>query len=247
MISGPKFCARKSTPSSAEANGCASTVAVALHWHADVREELADVVRVAPQQRRLGERRRWRGVLGHQPEHLGGRAVGHPVAQADPAVGADDTCELVGNHLVPRCEHHAERRQHDVERPVREGQIFGVALDPLDGHAGCLRVRAPCVEELGGEIDPDRPPAGTRGADRGVAASACDVQHVLALADREVLHQPLAHRPKGPTRHRVEVACSPACSGALLCLAEARNRCGSPGDPPIVGYGRRYEAWVRVS
>jgi hypothetical protein len=52
---------------------------------------------------------------------------------------------------MARREHAAEGRQHDVEARGRERQVLGVAVDPVDLHAGLRRKPARRVEQLGRE------------------------------------------------------------------------------------------------
>jgi hypothetical protein len=45
-------------------------------------------------------------------------------------------------------EHHAEHRQHSLERVICEREVLGVALDPIDLQSACASAAARRVEEL---------------------------------------------------------------------------------------------------
>ena len=95
-------------------------------------EQLAQVLLAAPQRRRLRAGRRRRGERPHRPEQRADHALGRPAQQPDRAARAADAHELVGDVLVVRREHRADRGHDDVERLVLERQLLGVGLHPLE-------------------------------------------------------------------------------------------------------------------
>ena len=90
------------------------------------------VLLAAPQRRGLRARGRGRHERLHHAEQRAEHALRGPAEQPDRAAGAGDAHELVGGRLVVGREHHADRRHHDVERAVREREVLGVRLGPLE-------------------------------------------------------------------------------------------------------------------
>ena len=71
-------------------------------------------------------------MLADGLEHLADEAFRRPVGEADAAAGAADAQHLGRRALLVRAEHHAEGREHGVERAVGEGQVLRVGLPELD-------------------------------------------------------------------------------------------------------------------
>src|SRR5215831_49652 len=68
-------------------------------------------------------------------EQLPNEPIRCPVRQADFSAGFADTDELRGGFFLIGREHHAERRDHNVERVVAEWKIFSIRFLKLDGEA----------------------------------------------------------------------------------------------------------------
>ena len=80
-----------------------------------------------------------------------------------------------------RSEHGAERRDDSVEALVRERQVLGVALDPLDIDAGLGGATSRMLEELRRDVQADDlRTAACRGNGEGASAPRADVQQVEA-------------------------------------------------------------------
>jgi hypothetical protein len=90
---------------------------------------------------RHGVRGRRRQVAAHDPEQLADLALGRPVEEADRAAGLANASELTRGDVVPGRELHAEGGEDAVEAAVLEGQLLGVARDPLDLDAELVRRR----------------------------------------------------------------------------------------------------------
>jgi hypothetical protein len=142
-----------------------------------VAEEVAHVLLVAPQWCGLCTLGKGRRERLHGLEHLADEALGRPADEGDASTRLRDPHELVGCRMVVRREHHADRREHDVERAVGERQRLGVGLAPLELGAGLGRDAPPDVEQLGREVARDDHGAAQRGRDRSVAAAGGDVEH----------------------------------------------------------------------
>ncbi|GMA86121.1 hypothetical protein GCM10025868_13710 [Angustibacter aerolatus] len=67
------------------------------------------------------------------------KPVGVQASTAMVPPGRVTRTRLVGGPLVVRREHHADARQHDVERRVRQVEGLGVALAPVDLDAAGAR------------------------------------------------------------------------------------------------------------
>ena len=125
-------------------------------------------------------------------EHLADEAVRCPVRQADASAGPAHPQELGGGTILVRREHHAERRQHDVERGAGERQRLGVGLAHVErkpSAAARTRARSSSPAHVVGRGD------GCAAAGRGqcgVAVAGGDVEHPLAGADVDGLAQRLA-------------------------------------------------------
>ena len=91
----------------------------------------------------IGEREP--GRRRHEPpdqlEELADEALGRPVGEPDPAARAHDAQQLGRGALLVRREHHAEGREHDVERRVGERELLGVG--DLEGDRQPVGLGAP--------------------------------------------------------------------------------------------------------
>ena len=98
--------------------------------------------------------------------------------------GRHDARQLRGDDLVARRELDAEHRQHAVEALVVEGQVLGVALDPVDRDAVPRRRGGGGLEQLGREVEADDLRSGGGGRHGDVAGAGRDVEHVVARRER---------------------------------------------------------------
>src|SRR5690606_17436078 len=135
----------------------------------------------APQGRRLQARRR-RHVGADHLEHAADEAGRRPVRQGDAAARAQHPQHLAGGAVVVGREHDAERRQHDVEAGVREGQRLGVGQPELDRQSFGLRPRTTLVEQRLHVVGRGHDGVAPGGGQRGIAVAGGDVQDGLAGA-----------------------------------------------------------------
>ena len=140
-------------------------------------KQLVQVVLHAPARWRREPRGR-RHVAADDAEQLSDEPARRPVGQADLPAGAADAQQLAGRARMVGREHHAERRQHDIEGGVRKRQGFRVRLLELDGQA-LGRGAAPSIFEQRGHVV----------GGRDVAPSACGGQRAVAVAGRNVQHR----------------------------------------------------------
>ena len=122
-------------------------------------------------------------------EELPDPALRRPVGHRDRPARPAHAHELVGDDLVARREHRAERRQHHVERRVLERQRLGVGLDPLEPQPEPLGPRAPGRQQLGRQVGRDDVGAGLRGRDRRRAGAGRHVEDALPGADARGGHE----------------------------------------------------------
>jgi hypothetical protein len=126
-------------------------------------------------------------------------------------------------------EDRAERGRDDVELPIRERERLGVGRDPLELHSMGLGLPAARLEVLGRQVRGHDLSPGLGGADRRVARTGGDVEHVLAGRDPA---RPDQHLPELPDRllcEPVVVAERPGGAGGGLMLAvrvDGRRRLG---------------------
>src|SRR5262245_48792747 len=97
-----------------------------------IAEELAEALIGAPQRRRF-DARGWWNVLANRAEHLADEAIRCPVRQANRAAVAADSQQFLGRLLLMWCKHHAEDREHHVERAVGKRQILSVGFLEFHG------------------------------------------------------------------------------------------------------------------
>ena len=92
--------------------------------------------------------RRARAVLGDDPKHVAEKPGRRPARQAETAARAAHAAQFGRGPPMIRREHHAERREHDIEARVRVGQRFGVVGLFADDEEAVRFAR-----EIGGLID----------------------------------------------------------------------------------------------
>ena len=141
------------------------------------------MVLAAPHRRRLGTGRRRRRERLHGREHPTDEPVRGPAQQPDGAARPGHPEQLVGRALVVRREHHAQARDHRVERGVAVRQRLRVTLLPAHGHADLRGLTSSCLEELRGEVGRDHVGARQGRGDGRIAGPGRDVEHALAAAD----------------------------------------------------------------
>ena len=120
------------------------------------------------------------------------KLVGCPVGEADAAARAAHPQQLGGCDVRLRREHHAECRQHDVERRVGEREDLGVGRTELDGEALGVGAGACAVEELGDVVRRGDHGAASGGGQGGVAIASGDVDDEFAGSDIDGLTEQLA-------------------------------------------------------
>jgi hypothetical protein len=98
---------------------------------------------------------------------------------------------LAARGLVRR-EHHAERREHDVERTVGERQVLGVGDARRHGEPVGLGAAQSLGEQLGHVVGRDDVGAAAGGGQRCVAVAGGDVEHAVGRAEVDGLAQGLA-------------------------------------------------------
>ncbi len=167
-----------------------------------VAEELAHVLLAAPQRRRLRAGRRRRGERAHGAEQRADLALGRPAQEPDPPARRAHAHELVRDGLVVRREHRTDRRHHDVVGLVRERQVLGIGLDPLELDARDLGAAAPGLEQLGRQVAGGHARAALRRRDRGVAGAGGDVEDAHAALDAARLDEARAQREQERLDHR---------------------------------------------
>ena len=150
------------------------------------------MVFAAPEWRSLGAGRRGRRERLHRPEEGAEHAVRRPAEQADRPTGTTDAHELVGGLLMVRGEHDADRRHDDVVRLVRERQLLGVRLDPLELETLGLRELPAGLEQARGQVAGRDGGAPASSRKRRVAGPGRDVEHAHARADPARIDEPLA-------------------------------------------------------
>jgi hypothetical protein len=82
-------------------------------------------------------------VLISSPMKLSGVQLG----EADLSARATHAHELARGLLLPRGEHDPERREHDIEACVYEGESFRIGFLKGDGHAFGFSPLAPAGEK----------------------------------------------------------------------------------------------------
>jgi hypothetical protein len=115
-------------------------------------------------------------VAAHDAEHLSDESARRPVRQADAPIGPRHAQHFAGGAGVVRREHHAERRQHDVERAVGEGKRFDVGF--LERHRQPVRFGAapPLLEQPGDVVRGRYVGPAPGGRERRVAVAGGHVQ-----------------------------------------------------------------------
>src|SRR5436190_13341459 len=127
--------------------------AITEHEHAPLEiqlrdaivEEFAQALFGAPECRRF-DACGWWNVLANRAEDMADEAIRCPIRQADRAAWLADTQQLLGCLLLIGRKHHAEDREHHVERTVGERQIFGVGFLECDRQAFGSGPLAPALE-----------------------------------------------------------------------------------------------------
>ena len=165
--------------------------------------------------RRRAARARWSGLPhsgGGEAPGGGGGANGPMVRnrapiipsgvqlqEADRPAGLADADQLVGDLLVVGREHRPDRRHHDVERLVIEGQVLRVGdAEQVGGSAPAASARAfPGLEQLRCEVAAITFGSGLRRRNRGVAGAGGDVEHALPRSDPAGLDEDRAERRPG--------------------------------------------------
>src|SRR5581483_11169819 len=140
-----------------------------------VAEQLLDVLRPAPVERRagaLGERRLERG---EHLEHRADPALGNPRRERELPAGPRHPRQLGRSPALIGREHDAEGRDDDVEARVLDLQALGVADPVVDLQPDRLRTRLRRLDQRRGEVDSRHPRARTRGA-LGDAGAAGDLE-----------------------------------------------------------------------
>jgi hypothetical protein len=201
-------------------------------------KHLGKTVTRAPKRRRSHALRR-RQVFAERLEQLADKAFRGPVGEADAAARSADAKEFHGRTLLIGREHHAERRDHDVERVIGERQCFRVSLLELDRKPFGRSTGAAALQQRRHVVGRDDIAPAPRGGEADIAVAGGDVEDFLPGAKIECLAQLLADdlqcraddgivagRPGGllPGFHRGEVGrCGCSLVGWLnLCLC-----CGS--------------------
>jgi len=154
-------------------------------------EHLADARLGAPERGRLHAGRR-RHLPADRLEHLADEAFRRPVGEADLAAGLADTQKLGRGPVLVGREHHAEGRDHGVERAVGEGERLGVGLLELDAPAFGVGARPAALKQRRDIVGRDDVAPAPRGRERGVAVAGGAVQPLLARAQVERLAKILA-------------------------------------------------------
>src|SRR4051812_37520783 len=104
------------------------------------------MVLVAPQRRRFQPGCRG-NMLADGLEELTDEALRSPVCEADLAAWRAHPQQLGRRLLLIGREHHAERREHDIEARRGKGQGFGVSLAEGDWEAFRLRALTAMLEQ----------------------------------------------------------------------------------------------------
>ena len=158
-------------------------------------------------------RARRRGqVGGERAEEVGGKALGCEVEHPDRAARAADAEELAGHLPMVRSEDRTERRRHDVEPGVIEGQGLGVGLDPLELHPARPGLAPARLEVLRREVRCDDGRPGLGRPNRHVARSRSDIEDALTGPDPTGPHEDRAEVPHQLRREPVVVAECPHCA-----------------------------------
>ena len=117
--------------------------------------------------------------------------------------GRRDPQQLGRGDVRLRCEHHAERREHDVERPVVEREVLGVGGNELDRQSvgGCPVAGA--TEQLVDVVRRRDEASSPRRRERGIAVPGGDVEDQFTGANVDGLGQRLAGGLERGTDRRV--------------------------------------------
>src|SRR5262245_4953997 len=138
---------------------------------------------------------RWWGyILRRNAEALPRKAIGRPIGEPDPPTRAADTQQLAGRLRLIGRKHHAKRGQDHIERPVREGQVFGIALAERHGEALGGRPFSRALQKGWDIVDAGDVAPVTGGRERGVATAGGHVEHPLAGAEINGVTEQFTHQ-----------------------------------------------------
>ena len=130
-------------------------------------------------------------------EHLADEAFGRPVRHADLAAAPADAEHLAGRLELVGREHHAEGRDHGVERAALEGKLLGVGDLEVDVQAFRVGPGAAALEQgldvVGrGDVAP-----AAREGERRIAVAGGHVEHLGVGGEVQGLGQVLADDLQG--------------------------------------------------
>jgi len=106
-----------------------------------------------------------------------------------------------------------ERRRHDIELTVAEGQRLRIGFHPIEVDSSRLSFSSAGIEALGRDVQGDDLGPGLGRADRDVAAARSDIENTLTASDSSCLHDDWTDLPHLFEGEPVVVAQSPDSSG----------------------------------
>ena len=90
---------------------------------------------------------------------------------------------------MARRKHVTEGREDAIERPVLEGELLGVTLDPLELETLALGLGTPLFQQLRRQVETGHAPACPSGGHGGVARAAGHVEDALTRLQRSQRHE----------------------------------------------------------